>query len=229
DPLQPYGWRGLAMLAWHGGTLDAALPLLAKAVGLAPGEAVLRWQYGCALQQAQRFPAAEEQFQAACRLRPDVAQYWEDLGIVQQALGETGHAAQAYRRAYDLQPSLSRRLKQATLVSPISASRDAIIAERQQFEGAMDALLMEPAPSGADPMHMALWPNFHLAYHGQCNRALQTKAAKVYRHLFPLLDYVAAHCRSSRTVEGKSRVGLISQFFYNHSIGRTSRGLLAQL
>jgi len=229
DPLQPYGWRGLAMLAWHGGTLDAALPLLAKAVGLAPGEAVLRWQYGCALQQAQRFPAAEEQFQAACRLRPDVAQYWEDLGIVQQALGETGSAAQAYRRAYDLQPSLSRRLKQATLVSPIAPSGAAILAERSQVEAAMDALLADPPQVDADPMRMVLWPNFHLAYHGCCNRALHMKAAAMYRHLFPSLDHVAPHCRSPRKVDRKIRVGLISQFFYNHSIGRTSRGLFAQL
>lgn len=229
DPLQPYAWRGLAMLAWHGGALDTALPILAKAVGLAPDVAVFRWQFGCALQERQRFGAAEEQFRAACRLRPDVAQYWEDLGIVQQALGETGHAAHAYRRAYELQPSLSRRLKQVTLVSPIAASRDAIIAERQQFQVAMDALLTDPPQREADPTHMALWPNFHLAYHGENNRTLQTKAATVYRHLFPSLDYVAARCRTSRRAVRKIRVGLISQFFYNHSIGRTSRGLFAQL
>jgi protein O-GlcNAc transferase len=229
DPLQPYAWRGLALLAWHGGALDRALPLLAKAVELAPEVAAFRWNYGAALQEKQHFVAAEEQLRAACRLQPDVAQYWEDLGIVQQAFGETGHAAQSYRRAYDLQPSLSRRLKQATLVSPIIASRESMIAERQQFEAGMDALLAHPVQSEADPMRMALWPNFHLAYHGQCDRALQTKAATVYRHLFPSLDYVAAHCRSPRRVEGKIRVGLISQFFYNHSIGRTSRGLFAEL
>ena len=229
DPRQAYAWRGLAMLAWHGGALDKALPLLAKAVELAPEIHVFRWQYGCGLQELQRFAAAEEQFRAACRLRPDVARYWEDLGIVQQALGETGQAAESYRRANDLRPSLSRRLKQATLVSPIAASRQEIDAERQRFEAAMDALLAVPAQSGADPIRMALWPNFHLAYHGQCNRDLQTKAAAAYRHLFPSLDYVAAHCRSPRRVDGKIRVGLISQFFYNHSIGRTSRGLFAQL
>ncbi len=229
EPLQPYAWRGLAMLAWHSGALDTAVPLLAKVVELAPQVAVFRWQYGHALQEKQRFAAAEVQFQAACRLQADVAQYWEDLGIVQQALGETNLAAQAYRRAYDVQPSLSRRLKQATLVSPIVASREAIIAERQQLDAAMDALLAEPVASEQDPMHMALWPNFHWAYHGLCNRSLQTKAARVYRHLFPSLDYVAAHCRSLRRVDGKIRVGLISQFFHNHSIGRTSRGLFAQL
>lgn len=229
DPLQPYAWRGLAMLEWHGGALDAAMPLLAKTVELAPEVAVFRWQYGCALQAKQRFDAAEKQFQAACQLSPDIAQYWEDLGTVQQALGESAHAAQAYHRACDLQPSLSRRLKQAMLVSPIAASRDTIVAERQHLHASMDALLAQAGPSDADPLRMALWSNFHWAYHGLCNRDLQMKAATLYRHLFPSLAYVAAHCRSLRRVQRKIRVGLISQFFYNHSIGRTSRGLFAQL
>jgi len=229
DRSQPYAWRGLGLLAWHGGALDTALPFLAKAVELAPDVAAFRWNYGTALQEKERFAAAAEQLHAACRLQPDMAQYWEDLGIVQQALGETADAANAYRRAYELRPTLSRRLKQATLVSPIIALRETMIAERQHFEASMDALLADPSQGDADPMRMALWPNFHWAYHGLCNRGLQTKAAIVYRHLFPSLDYIAAHCRSPRGVDGKIRVGLISQFFHNHSIGRTSRGLFAQL
>ena len=76
DPQQAYAWRGLAMLAWHDGALDKALPFLAKAVELAPEVDVFRWQYGCGLQEMQRFAAAEEQFRAACRLRP----MWLDIG-----------------------------------------------------------------------------------------------------------------------------------------------------
>lgn len=229
EPLQPYAWRGLAMLAWHTGALDTALKLLAKTVELAPDVADFRLQYASALHKKGSFALAEEQLQAACRLRPGVAQYWDDLGIVQQALGKTSDAAQAYGRAYALQPSVDRRLKQVTLVSPIIASRESMIAERAQIDAGLGALLADPAQSRDDPTRMALWPNFFWAYHGLSNRALQTKAAKVYRHLFPSLDYVAAHCLSPRKVEGKIRVGLISQFFYNHSIGRTSRGLFAQL
>ena len=54
------------------------------------------------------------------------------------------------------------------------------------------------------------------------------KAAAVYRRMCPSLDYVAAHCRRPRA-RGRIRVGLVSQFFRNHSIGRTSRGLFARI
>src|SRR5690349_9707243 len=229
DPKQAYAWRGLAMLAWQSGMLDQAIGRLAKAVECAPDDGVLRWQHGCALQQAERYAEASEQFQAACRLRPSAAQCWEDLGVVRQALGETADAAEAYGRACGLEPSLPRRLKLATLVSPIPQSRATIAEERARIDAAMDALLASPDRNGQDPTGMALWSNFHWAYHGLSNRGLQTKAAALYRHLFPSLDHVAAHCRSPDRAKGRIRVGLISQFFRNHSIGRTSRGLFAKL
>lgn len=217
------------MLAWQGGALDQAIALLSKAVECAPAEAVLRWQYGCALQQKERYAEASEQFKVACRLRPRDGQYWEDLGVVQQALGETRQAADAYRRACELEPTLSRRLKSAMLVSPIASSNETIVEERARIDAEMGSLLASPEQSREDPTRMALWSNFHWAYHGLPNRALQMKAGAVYRHLFPSLDYVAAHCRDSERAPGRIRVGLISQFFYSHSIGRTSRGLFDRL
>jgi predicted O-linked N-acetylglucosamine transferase (SPINDLY family) len=229
EPRQAHGWLGLGMVALQAGALDAAVSILARAVELAPEESGFRLQYAYVLQRLARFSAAEEQLQAACRLRPDVAQYWEDLGIVLQALGETERALDAYRRANALEPTPARRIKEVTVVSPIIPSRESIAAERQHIDAAMGALLAERAASEGNPMRMALWTNFYWAYHGLSDRALQSKAASVYRHLFPSLDYVAAHCRSPRVLSGRIRVGLISQFFHNHSIGRISRGLFAQL
>ena len=229
EPGNAQAWLGMGLLALHTGALDAAVRILARAVELAPQEAGFRLQYAYALQRHGRFAMAEEELRTACRLQPDVAQYWEDLGIVLQALGETQGALEAYRRANALQPSPALRIKEATIVSPIIASHESIIAERSHIDAAMDALLAESVQSDDDPMRMALWTNFYWAYHGLSDRTLQTKAARVYRHLFPSLDYVADHCRSTHAPTEKLRVGLISQFFHNHSIGRISRGLFAKL
>lgn len=229
EPAQPHAWLGLGLLALHAGAYDAACAILIKAVELAPREAVVHQQYAAALQKLGRFAMAEVELQTACALRPDVAQYWEDLGIVEQALGETQRALEAYRRADALQPSIARRIKEATVVSPIIASREVIAAERAHIESAMDALLAGPGGTRDDPLQLPLWPNFYWAYHGESDRALQTKAAAMYRHLFPMLDYIAPHCRTPFRARAGIRVGLVSQFFHNHSIGRTSRGLFAQL
>jgi protein O-GlcNAc transferase len=229
EPVHAQAWLGLGTLALHARALDAAIGMLARAVELAPESAEARLRYAHALQEHGRLAEAEQQLEAACRLAPDAAQCWEDLGIVKQALGETEQAADSYRRACELQPTIARRIQDATVVSPITASRESIAAERSHMDSAMDALLAGPRGSSEDPTRMALWPSFYWAYHAIGNRALNTKAAAVYRHLFPSLDYVAAHCSSPRTAGERIRIGLISQFMHNHSIGRTSRGLFAQL
>jgi predicted O-linked N-acetylglucosamine transferase (SPINDLY family) len=229
EPALAPGWLGLGTVALHARALDAAIAFLAKAVELAPEMPEARLRYAHALQERGHLEAAEEQLQAACRLAPAAAQCWEDLGIVAQALGETEQALQAYRKACELQPTLARRIKEATVVSPVIASRESMVAERRHMDSALDGLLAEPARAADDPVHAALWPNFYWAFQGLSDRELYEKAARTYRHLFPPLDYVAKHCSAPRMREGKIRVGLISQFFRNHSIGRTSRGLFAKL
>lgn len=231
DPACVEAWHGLGQLAADAGAWDAAVNILARAVGLAPTAAELRMLYAQALKQAGRDEAACAEWLTICGLLPERADCWESLGILQQAIGRTGEAATAYRRANALQPSLGLRAKLATLISPIIASRDEMLAERKRMEDSLDELLLASDLGGSlgDPMRSGLWTNFYLAYHGLGNRTLQTKTAAMYRRLLPSLDYVAGHCLVPRPAGGKIRVGLISRFLHNHSIGRTSRGLFAQL
>jgi len=181
------------------------------------------------LQAAGRLEAAVERLEAACRIAPAAAAAWDRLGVLEQALGNVAKAEDAYRRALDLAPSPVRRLKLATLISPIMPSREAIAAERERMRRIVDALLAEKVSAHEDPLREALWTNFYLAYHGLDDRELQTCSATLYRRLFPSLDCVAAQCRAATRRNGRPRIGLVSQFFCNHSIGRTSRGLFAQL
>jgi protein O-GlcNAc transferase len=241
DPTRADAWLGAGVLAIDSGMRDAALKLLVRAVGLAPDNADARMHYAWALQDEKDFDAAAVQWRAACALRPGDAVWWESLGVVEQAAGYTGNAAEAYRRANELEPAAFREVKLATLVSPIPASRAAIAAERARMAAVLDKMLaandVQPIP---DPFLARLWTNFYLAYHGIGNRDLQTKTTAVYRRICPSLNYVAAHCvqpggthkpkvSDSKVRGGRIRVGLISKYLRNHSIGRTSRGLFSQL
>jgi predicted O-linked N-acetylglucosamine transferase (SPINDLY family) len=228
-PLQPDAWQGLGILARQVGALDVAIQMLAKAAALAPDAPEVRIQYAQALQDKERMEEAAEQFQAVCRLRPNDVFSWERLGIAQQALGDTTAAADSYRRAYRLEPHPGTRIKLATLISPIVSSREAMGAERKHVEAELDTLLADTALHIDDPMQAALWTNFYLAFHGENNRSLQIKYATLYRRICPSLDYVSPHCGQPHRTGERIRVGLLSKFFCNHSIGRTSRGLFAGL
>jgi len=231
-PESAAAWLGLAALARDAGSRDAVLPFLARAVAAAPGDVQARMHYARALQEREDFDAAAIQWRAACALHPADAMAWECLGIAEQANGNTQAAVAAYRRALEIAPTAARRAKLATAISPIPASRAAIAAERARMHAVLDAMLAAQAPSGpaaAGPFDLGLWTNFFLAYHGENDRELQVKTAAVYRRICPSLEHVASHCLRPMPGSGRIRVGLISQFFRNHSIGRTSRGLFAHL
>jgi predicted O-linked N-acetylglucosamine transferase (SPINDLY family) len=228
-PAQPEAWLGLGVLARQVGVVDAAIQSLGRAVELAPDEPDYRIQHACALQDKGLVERAAAELRVACRLRPNDAQAWEQLGVALQGIGEVDAAADAYQRAYGLAPSASTRIKLATIVSPIIASREAMQRQRADVEAELAALLSEPALHIADPMRAGLWSNFFLAYHGENDRSLQIKYAAAYRRVCPALDHVAPHCSRPREVGARLRVGLLSKFFHNHSIARTSRGLFAQL
>jgi predicted O-linked N-acetylglucosamine transferase (SPINDLY family) len=228
-PARPEAWLGLGMLAREVGVADAAVQMLGRAVELAPNAPECRVQYAGALQDSGHVERAAEELRVACRLRPDEANVWERLGVALQGMGDVDAAADAYRRAHSLVPSAATRIKLATIVSPIITSREAMLAQRARVEAGLDTLLAEPGLEIDDPMRAGLWSNFYLAFHGENNRALQRKYAVLYRRVCPSLDHVAPHCARPREGGARIRVGLVSKFFYNHSIGRTSRGLFAQL
>lgn len=229
DP-SPEAWRGLGVLAREVGALDAAALSFANAVALSPESPLapdLLVQEAEILQRLGRESDAVTRLQAACRLRPSDGVAWERLGIAQQSLGNISSAADSYRQACRLTPRAGARVKLATLVSPIIGSRESLRAERACIEAELDTLLADDTLHMDDPMREAVWTNFYLAFHAENNRALQTKYSSLYRRMCPSLDYVAPHCVRPRRAGGRIRVGLISSFFHNHSIGRTSRGLFA--
>jgi protein O-GlcNAc transferase len=133
-------------------------------------------------------------------------------------------------RAYRLNPSDDIRLARALSVRAVEASVSAVQASRTAYEQAVD-----DASAGAlrieDVAAAIRMSPFYLAYHGDSNAELQRKTARLVLQSLPSLTFTAPHCaaRSRPAGAGKIRVGFISAFLYEHSIGRVARGLISEL
>lgn len=75
-----------------------------KAVELAPGHAMLRFNLAVALLQQEKTTAAIEQFEHALRLQPVFADAWRELGNAQNMHNEPGKAIESYRKAIEIDP-----------------------------------------------------------------------------------------------------------------------------
>jgi protein O-GlcNAc transferase len=146
------------------------------------------------------------------------------------ALADQGHFSDAQEeltRARAQNPHDSGlKIRQALLLPVFPESVAAIDERRAQLETDLDRLLKDDLHV-RDPLVETPGPAFYLTYHGRNDVGLQRKIAALYRRAVPSLDFTAPHCRSGRAMgHSPLRVGLISRFFYQHSVADHYAGLL---
>ncbi len=179
---------------------------------------------------AERFEDATDAFRKAVALRPDHPRPYLNLSRALFEQGDYEAALECCRKALDIEPAPGALVQFRTMLPVILESEQQIDNVRNCLHHNLDAMAQEPLRI-ADPITEIGRANFFLAYHGRDDRALQTSIADVYRRICPSLTLSAAHCehRAGRGGTGEIRIGFISKFFANHSIGRTSRGIIERL
>ena len=92
-------------------------------------------------------------------------------------------------------------------------------------KGLMNENLVVP-----DPTQDVGITNFYLAYHDQNNRSILQDIAKLHIASCPQLGYAAKHCQSApREHKDTLRIGFLSSYLRDHTIGKLNRGIIAQL
>lgn len=192
---------------------------------------------GNLLKDQGRLDEAMECYQQALALRPGSSEIYSNLGVAFMQQGRPDEAAAHFRQALAIRPQDGLKIKLATLLPVIVMSPEDIPLIRHTLESYIDALMREN-PTVSDPVKEVSQTTFYLAYHGYNVRELQMKVAQLYERACPSLLYTAPHCAATRRVArtGKTgkmgkkvKVGFVSKHLCNHSIGRTFRGVLAQL
>jgi len=165
----------------------------------------------------------------AARLAPDDATV---QGMVAGLLAEGGRHAQALERfdeAIRLAPEEARwQVLRALAVPVVAPSTQAIAAVREELALRVGRL----AGSGLaldDPARRIGLTGFYLAYHGEPDLDLQRAIARMHLALHPALAWQAPGSRPRARAGRRLRVGFLSAFLHNHTIGKLYRGFVAGL
>jgi predicted O-linked N-acetylglucosamine transferase (SPINDLY family) len=198
-----------------------------RAISLRPSFADAYNGLGMAHWEEGGSAAAQACFQQALALNPANALAAANLGMVHQRDGDTEQARAWYRRALASQPSGALEIRAATIVPPIMFSSTQIAEERARLAAALERLL--EAPPATDEADLLRYPDtpFFLAYHGENDRALLTRFAQVYARACPTLS--ATLCSTAAAPGKPLRIGFVSRFFYNHSVGNFFNPIIAHL
>jgi predicted O-linked N-acetylglucosamine transferase (SPINDLY family) len=205
--------------------LGEAVEELRQAVRLNPNSADAQYDLGSVLLEKGDIEEAVACLREALRLKPDHALAAEHLGFALRQQGKLEEADACYRTAQQTKPNNSFRILQATLLPPIYQSMDELREKRQKFIDNIRQLHAEGVR--LDPTKEIVPSTFYLAYQGMNERELQHEIAR----LFVPSEHAALseHAAQASVKRQRIKIGFISKFFRNHTIGRLMQGLVARL
>jgi predicted O-linked N-acetylglucosamine transferase (SPINDLY family) len=212
------------------GKLEEAEAHYRQAITLRPDFADAHNNLGVALSDQDQREEGMACYRRALTYKPDHFEAHYNLGNTLKELGMLDEAVAHFRQALAIQPSDGMRIKLATLLPVILESREHLAEVRRRYEKNITSLLEEDLRL-TDPVREVGQGSFYLAYHGLNDRELQMQLARLYERACPSLLYLAPHCRASvPTPQGqKLKIGFVSRYFHNHSVGYMMHGLLNHL
>lgn len=219
---------GRATSASSQGDFRQAMVLFSDALRLAPNSAMLHFQLAYAQYSLDLHEDAIRNFERAVQLKPDFVEALEGARKVSGSAGIADKAVKYGTMLHELRPSDGILLHSLLSIPAIYPSTAAIADTRRGYETTLDHFLA--APRSIDrPNDTVGNVSFYLAYHGECNRRLQDKLGRVFVHACPSLQWQAPHCSAPARRSARIRIGFLSEVFRNHSVGKTSAGLIAEL
>lgn len=227
DPAQLVALRGLMTLARSPAESEEAAELLREALKHDPEQAVLMADLGGALYRARRYAQALPILERALQLRPNAAAARQCF-FIHQEFGEPERARAVFARHLSHRRDPVLELHAATLLPPIPSSTAHVARWRERFRRNVAALADDP-PALGDPAQGFARSQFLLAYHGLDDRSLRADLARLYRRACPALDFTAPHCLAPAPRDGRIKLGLVSSFFRDHTIGKLNLGFVEHL
>ena len=216
---------------WHSlGDCKTAIACFERALSKNPAYSEAIVNMGIALQSDRRVDVALTFFERAVAQDTKNFSAFSNYALALREQGRIDQSLAASQAAIALREDGAEKIRAATLTPVIATSDTETRQWRQRFQVEVNAL-KQTHMGISDPFREIGTCNFNLAYQPECNRQLQELSASMCLANCPSLAYQAPHCaHGSQAKPGKKiRVGMISRFMYQHSIGRTTRGLLAEL
>jgi uncharacterized protein (TIGR03032 family) len=204
------------------GRLTEAAACLQKAATVADDPAPVLSELGNVYQELGNQDRALECYREAVRKNPNFVPARQNLGYLLFNHGEPHQALEHYAAASRVQPSPLNRLLAALVLPVIYDSTEDVAEWRQNLETRLRQLVEEGAT--VDATRTMLPTSFFLAYQGRNDRDVMRNLGRLYRG-----ENAMDGRRPSADKTDRLRVGFLSAYFRDHTIGRLNLGRIRHL
>jgi uncharacterized protein (TIGR03032 family) len=215
-------WVSSALAAQREARAADAVALLRQAAAARPGAAEILNHLGNALQDTGDQDGALDTYRRAAALDPDFAPALQNLGYVLISRGRTDEGLEHLRQAQRADPSDVNRVLIATALPVIYASGEDLRARRERIEAQVGELVDDGAT--IDTEDTLVPTNFFAAYQGENDRTLHGNLGRIFRG-----RDLTENRRSSARAGDRPRIGFLSAYFRNHTIGTLNVGRIERL
>lgn len=183
---------------------------------------------GILLQKMGKLDEALACYKAAIKIDPNSADAQNNLGNLFYNICNNEEAIKQYEKASKIKPNEIRFvLNNLLLIPPIMPSADNIKFYRKRYLHGLNSLSKYTATINETDKSGVL-RSFNLAYHGKDNLKIVKKTSKIFRKIFPNINYTSDKL-NKKIDNRKIKIGIISQFLTGHTIGKLYRGLIKNL
>jgi len=233
-PDYPEALSNISLILQRIGDPLGAIAALERALALRPGFVGALNNLGAVHQSMGHNAKAAEYYRAAVERAPNSASLWLNLGNTLKQQGRTAETISAYEQAMALSPNVGIELKQALTMAPIQESAATITRDRAILLDKLQELKSRAATQPGllpDPLGQIGETAFFTAYHGLDDRDLLTRLVDCLLALNPELNERLVDRASWRRLplNPRLRVGFLSKFLRNHTIGKLYAGVIKKL
>jgi protein O-GlcNAc transferase len=210
--------------------IDEAIDSYRKAIEFKTEYAEAYNNLAIAVKEKEKYQEELDLYEKALSINPGYAEAYYNLGSALQEHGYIDEALEAYEKAYDIKPRDPIRIKAALALPVIPGSTEEIVDFRIRFAEHLEDLI-EANITLTRPETEIETTSFYLAYQGFNDKDTQVKLAQLYVNACPALAYTSPYCMPGRNKkpEGKIRIGFVSKFFRDHTVGRYMMGIIKNL
>ncbi|MFO0940863.1 MAG: TIGR03032 family protein [Pirellulales bacterium] len=206
------------------GRLKESLALFQQSLEIIPNQAMTLCNLGNLWQDLEDQHSALECYKQAVSIDETCVPALQNLGYLYCAQCQPELAVQVYQKLIKCQSSPLNHVLDAGILPVVYSSTDELKSWRARFTGKLRSMVSQ---SQVIDTEKTLVPtSFFLAYQGEKNVEVMKDFGRIYRG--PQLCERAAEPLKPRA-DGKLRVGFVSAYFRDHTIGRLNLGRIQHL
>ena len=209
------------------GKLDETISCYQKVLQLKPDYVGAHNNMGNAYKNQGKLNEALTYYHQAIQVHPDDAGAYVNMGNLYRDQSKLSEAVSCYQKALQIRPDPGVEVKIAMLLPAICESKESIKLCRIKLIEQIESL-KNRGLALEDPHRQVGYTNFYFAYHGLNDIEIQKQISSFYIKACPDLEWISPSY-NKRQRDGKIRIGIISNHFYDHTIAKLYGGIIKNL